>query len=138
MAHENETFEDFMLRREAISNDYINGRPDGVLSILTTDNPATFFPPNGDRIQGATQVHAANEKGAEAFDEGSAGHFEIMDSGSSGDLGFWTGVQHAEMRMKGKDKAISMQLRTTEIFRRRDGKWTLVHRHADMVNSGDS
>jgi ketosteroid isomerase-like protein len=134
MAHENESFEQFMLRREAISNDYINGRPDGLLDILTSENPATFFPPNGDRIQGAAEVHAADEKGAQAFDEGSAGHFEIMDSGSVGDLGFWTGVQYADVRMKGKDKPVPMQLRTTEIFRRRNGEWTLVHRHADMVD----
>ena len=50
-----------------------------------------------------------------------------------GHLGYWTGVQHSESMMKGKDKPISMQLRVTEVFRKEGGEWNLVHRHADMI-----
>ena len=135
MAKETEALEDFMKRREAISTDYINGRADGLLALSATHDPATFFPPSGDRIQGASQVNAANEKGAHTFVEGSTGYFEILHSSSSGDLGFWTGIQHAEVMMKGKDEPVSMQLRTTEVIRRDKGEWKLVHRHADIPDS---
>ena len=134
MGQDGEAFGDFMRRREAVSTDYINGRADGLLGLSTTNDPATFFPPSGDRIHGASQVSAANEKGAQAFGEGSTGHFEILHSSSSGDLSFWTGIQHAEVVMKGKDEPVSMQLRTTEVFRREKGEWKLVHRHADMTD----
>jgi NAD(P)H-dependent FMN reductase/ketosteroid isomerase-like protein len=130
-----EDFESFLARREAISSEYIQGRFEPLRAIATGSDPATFFPPNGDRIQGAAGVNATNEKGAKAFRPGSTGHFEVMQSGSSGGLGFWTGIQHAAMQMDGKDKPVSMQLRTTEIFRVEDGAWKLVHRHAD---SGES
>ncbi len=130
-----ESFGDFMRRREAVSTDYINGRAEGLLRLSTTNDPATFFPPSGDRIQGANRVNTANEKGAHTFAEGSTGYFEILHSSSSGDLGFWTGIQHAEVMMKGKDKPVSMQLRTTEVFRREKGEWKLVHRHADIPDS---
>jgi ketosteroid isomerase-like protein len=81
----------------------------------------------------AMKVNATNEHGAKAFAKGSTGHFEVMQSGSSGSVGYWTGVQHADVMMKGKDKSVSMQLRTTEIFRVEDGAWKLIHRHADMT-----
>jgi ketosteroid isomerase-like protein len=135
MAQEREGFGDFMRRREAVSTDYINGRADGLLGLSSTNDPATFFPPSGDRIQGASRVNTANEKGAHTFGEGSTGHFEILHSSSSGDLGFWTGIQHAEVVMKRKDEPVSMQLRTTEVFRREKGEWKLVHRHADTPDS---
>lgn len=138
MAKETEDFEDFLKRREAISTDYINGRADGLLALSTTHDPATFFPPSGDRIQGASRVNAANEKGAHAFAEGSTGNFEILHSESGGDFGFWTGIQHAEVMMKGKDGPVSMQLRATEVFRREKGEWKLTHRHADMPDSKKS
>jgi ketosteroid isomerase-like protein len=135
MSQDGEAFGDFMRRRQAVSTDYINGRADGLLLLSTTHDPATFFPPSGDRIHGASHVNDANKKGAHAFGEGSTGHFEILNSSSSGDLGFWTGIQHAEVVMKGKDEPVSMQLRTTEVFRRENGEWKLVHRHADMTDS---
>jgi ketosteroid isomerase-like protein len=135
MAKETEKFDDFLRRREAISSDYINGNAEGLLSISTINDPATFFPPSGARIHGADHVNIANEGGAQTFDKGSSGDFEILQSGSSGDMGFWTGIQHAKVMMKGKAEPVAMQLRTTEVFRRETGEWKLVHRHADMLDS---
>jgi NAD(P)H-dependent FMN reductase/ketosteroid isomerase-like protein len=128
-----EPFDAFLIRREAVSRDYINGDPEPLLNISTASDPATLFPPNGQRVHGAAHVNASNEKGAKAFAPGSTGRFEVMQSGSSGSLGFWTGVQQAEVMMEGKHSPVLMQLRTTEVFRLEDGGWKLVHRHADVV-----
>jgi ketosteroid isomerase-like protein len=133
MVSKNEMFEDFLSRRESISAEYINGDADSLLGVSTSTDPATFFPPSGARIRGADRVNAANEDGAQAFSPGSSGRFEILQSWSSGDLGFWAGIQHAEVMLQGKDVPVAMQLRTTEVFRREDGDWKLVHRHADML-----
>jgi ketosteroid isomerase-like protein len=131
-----ETFEEFLKRRESVSLDYVNGNPSTLIDISASHDPATFFSPSGDLISGAADVNAANEKGAASFREGSTGHFEILQSSESGDLAFWSGLQHAKARMEGKDGEIPMSLRVTEVFRREDGEWKLVHRHADMVDKG--
>lgn len=128
-----EPFDDFLKRREEASNAYINGDGEPVFMLSTTIEPASFFPPGGDTITGPDSVNAANRKGAASFDTGSKGRFEILAKGSGSDFAYWTGIQHAEARMKGKDEAVPMRLRTTEVFRNENGEWKLVHRHADII-----
>ena len=128
-----EKFDAFLARRERISDEYIQGDVAPLLDISTRSDPATFFPPRKKRGVGANKGGAANTNGAMAFGQGSKGRFEVLQSGSSGDLAFWTGVQHADMVMKGKKARVKMKLRFTEVFRRERGRWKLVHRHADMI-----
>jgi ketosteroid isomerase-like protein len=130
-----ESFEDFLRRREAASNDYIAGDPTALQGMLTNVDPATFLPPSGAVVEGAGPVEQAQVGGAAAFGPGSTGHFEVLSSGSSGDLAFWTGRQVARMDVRGQDDPVPMVLRTTEVFRREDGEWKLVHRHADVAPS---
>jgi ketosteroid isomerase-like protein len=128
-----ESFEDFMRRREAASNDYIAGDATAPEALLTDADPATFLPPNGAVVEGAGPVAAAQGAGAAAFGPASTGRFEVLGSGSSGDLAYWTGRQLASMDVRGQDAPVEMVLRTTEVFRREDGEWKLVHRHADLA-----
>ena len=131
MADQNESFDAFLKRREVVSGDYINGHAGSLLKMSALSDPATFFPPDGQSVRGAEAVNAAHAQAAKSFGEGSVGHFEILQSGSDGELGFWTGIQHAEAVLKGTDKPVPMKLRVTEVFRLEDGAWKLVHQHAD-------
>ncbi len=123
-----ESFDEFLKRRESVSLDYINGSPTTLIAISTSNDPATFFPPSGDRISGGAQVNVANDKGAPSFKDGSTGRFEVLHSSESADLAFWSGMQHATVRMQGKDEPVPMSLRVTDVFRRENGEWKLVHR----------
>lgn len=125
-------FEAFLKRREAISGDYINGNGDTLTRISTARGSATFYPPGGAVITGAEAVNRAHAEGAMLFRPGSTGRFEILQSGHSGELGFWTGRQHVVAMLRGKPEAVPMTLRVTELFRREDRDWKLIHRHADI------
>lgn len=127
------SFTAFMKEREAASNAYIQGDPAPLVAISSSGDPATFFPPSGARVVGAAAVRSAFEDGAAMFAPGSTGHFEVLALGVSGDLAFWSGVQHSDACLKDKDGRVPMRLRTTEVFRREAGGWKLVHRHADMI-----
>ena len=125
-------FSAFMEERSRVSNAYIEGDAAALHPILTEHNPATFFGPDGGTSSGSVAVRQSYDKGAAAFDRGSAGHLDVLQQAAGGDLAFWTGYQRAEVRMKGKPDPVSMVLRTTEIFRREAGGWKLFHRHADF------
>jgi ketosteroid isomerase-like protein len=131
-------FSNFLARREAVSTDFINGKPEGLLKLSTHHNPATFFPPSGARIGGAAQVNDVNGNGAKSFGKGSTGHFERSQRGSSGDIGFWTGIQHANTFMKGHPEPAAMEPRKTEVFRREGSQWMLFYRHADTISQANS
>lgn len=128
-----EVFEEFLVERERISKAYISGDPAPLAEILTDTDPATFFPPSGARIVGAEAAADAQIRGAAAFGPDSEGSFEILSSGSSGHLAWWSGLQHSVVHMAESGEKVPMTLRTTEVFRFEDRRWKLVHRHADVV-----
>jgi NAD(P)H-dependent FMN reductase/ketosteroid isomerase-like protein len=124
------TFHRFLQNRKQAALAYISGDAGPLDAMLTRVDPATFFDAQGGQILGAEAVKARYDADAQVFGKGGAGELEILQSGSCGELAFWTGVQHAEVHLRGKHA--SMTLRVTEVFRFEDGGWKLTHRHADV------
>jgi ketosteroid isomerase-like protein len=95
---------------------------------------ASFFPPGGGHVQGPVAVNGRYAHDVHAFGEGTeSSRFEIFHSGADGGVGYWTGLQHARVQLKGKADIVAMTLRVTEVFRKETGAWKIVHRHADML-----
>ena len=60
--------------------------------------------------------------------------YEPLAAGSSGDLGYAVGLERAEwQRLAGQDATRAGVLRVTHLFRREDGAWLIIHRHADPI-----
>ncbi len=131
------TFNEFMKLRLKASNDFVNGSCDELRKISTENDPATIFPPPGTHIKGAQNVNEFNLKGAARFERGSENNFEVFHQAESGDLAYWTGLQHSVVRMKGEAQPVTMHLRITEIFRKERDAWKLIHRHADESKNGE-
>lgn len=124
-------FAAFLAGRDAVGQAYVTGDAGPLAAISAERDPATFYPPNGGQVQGAAEVLATNVRGAEQFLPGGDTHFEILHADASGELGYLVGLQHASVRMRGQAEPVPMHRRITEIFRRENGSWRLVHRHAD-------
>ena len=100
----------------------------GLVDALVGDAAALQAPDQvGDHV---ADVYARD---AGAFAEGGETTLEILHSDSTGDLAYWTGLQHAKARLTGHDEPVEMHLRITELFRHEDGAWRLIHRHADPL-----
>jgi ketosteroid isomerase-like protein len=133
MPHQQDDFDAFMRRRVQASDAYVAGDC-GPLGAISADNPpATIFGPKGDCVAGPAAVNSANREGASHFGPGGENRFDVMHSAVDGDLAYWAGIQRSVVNVKGQPQPVPIDLRVTEIFRREDGAWKLVHRHADRL-----
>ena len=131
-------FEILMERREEAAGAYVRGDAAPLGAITARRAPATFFGPMGGRVEGADEVSSRYRRDAGLFGPEGKTHFEILNAASSGDVAFWTGIQRAVVRVGDSTEVVPMDLRVTEVFRREDGAWKLVHRHADTLVSAPS
>jgi ketosteroid isomerase-like protein len=69
---------------------------------------------------------------AENFSNGTSYDLDVSAAGVSGDLGYVVGSEHSKASIGGQ-AAAPIALRVTLIFRREDGEWKEVHRHADPI-----
>lgn len=127
------SFDSFMRQRRQVAAAFVNGDPAPLREISTSVDPATIFGPGGGVEQGAAHVLSVNEAGSRQFQRGGTTELEVLHHGSDGNLAYWTGWQHASVRMAGAEQPTPMKLRVTEIFRRENSAWKLVHRHADPL-----
>ncbi|USQ96331.1 YybH family protein [Caulobacter sp. RL271] len=126
-------FDTFLDIRRQAAEAYVNGKAGPLDMLAATACPASFFPPRGGHEEGADRVADMYARDAISFVEGGETTLEILHSDAVGDLAYWTGLQHAKVRLTGHDEPVEMHLRITELFRHEDGAWRLIHRHADPL-----
>jgi ketosteroid isomerase-like protein len=61
--------------------------------------------------------------------------FELVAAGVSGDLAYTAGYEHIQTNVEGETRAFT--LRATHVYRREEGEWRIVHRHADAPPAED-
>lgn len=135
MDSDSHDFEQFMKTRANAARAYVSGDAAPVDRILTSISPSTFFGPQGGYEQGADHVRETHRHGAEQFEPGNDSRFEILHMGAGDGIAYWVGLQRASAKLRGKTEATAFNLRVTEVFRRENDEWKLIHRHADSLAS---
>jgi ketosteroid isomerase-like protein len=107
-----------------------SGQPEPYIDCWATSDDATLFGAWG-------PIEKGHERLTETFRwvggrfKGGALVPEDVVSFESGDLAYTVGFERGEVSVDGAT-AIPMTIRVTHIYRRIDGEWHLVHRHADF------
>lgn len=92
-------------------------------------NPFVAFARGPQQVEEAMKVAAYHWGGGEL-------DFQNMAKYESGELGYIIELERFRATLDGTER--SGALRVTSIFRREDGVWKAVHRHADPITTGES
>lgn len=127
--------------REALRA-FITGDPEPALGFFSDRDDVTLANPLGPPRRGPAGVEAVARAAAANFQEGAPLHFDEVTCRfdevsryATVDLGYVVQLEWFEGRVTGRDGTVISGLRSTVVFRREDGGWKIVHRHADAITS---
>ena len=75
------------------------------------------------------------KRAASHYRDGEASSFDAISKYVTADLAYVVEVERLKSKVGGREDVSPVDLRVTSIFRREDGRWRLVHRHADRITS---
>ncbi len=110
-------------------NRMANGEKGAMAGVWLKDAGVTAMHPIGGRETGWDAVGLSFDQVAEAA---SGGSIELLDQRIevAGDIAYEIGVEKGTFNMAGKK--VDIEQRVTNIYRRKDGAWKLVHHHSDI------
>jgi ketosteroid isomerase-like protein len=124
----------FMPRFEEGINRFINGDPTLWKQNASRRGDVTIMGAWGAYEKGWAEVGPRYDWAAARFREsGARVKVEYISSAVSGDLAYTVAIERSEALVTGQDKPAPMALRVTHVYRKEDGAWKLVHRHADPL-----
>jgi ketosteroid isomerase-like protein len=115
----------------AIQEAMLNGNPGPMISHWADCDDITVFGGWGRIEKGHTPVTDAMRWVGSRFTGADAVDLEHLVIASSGDLAYTVGFERSHVSIDSGPPG-DMTLRVTHIYRRIDGDWKLVHRHADF------
>jgi ketosteroid isomerase-like protein len=113
---------------------FVTGEP-VTKKLFSRRDDVTLANPLGPPVRGWDQVENAMENAASQLREGEPCQFERISEYATADLAYTVWIERSRMKLGGAEELAPTALRVTTIFRREDGEWKIVHRHADPITS---
>ena len=112
-----------------------NGNVELRLMLWSRNDPVTVY---GAKVSGSGwgDLEPIFRAVASWFTDSVEYEFDVIAAGASGDLAYTVGHEHNQVKVNGEARCYT--LRVTHVYRREDGKWRIVHRHADAPPGEDS
>jgi ketosteroid isomerase-like protein len=114
----------------AALNRTINGDPGPMMEVWSHGPDVTAMHPLGGRETGWEEVRASWEQVAQAFSDGQVSLDGLVVVPLSDDVAYTLGTENGQARLG--DETIAIDWRVTNIYRREEGEWKMVHHHTDV------
>ena len=114
-------------------DEFSRGDPEPVKRLYSHRDDVTLANPFGASVRGWMQVSQALDFASSRFRDGQVRSFELFVEYEVSDQSTIFEIERWEARVGGREDVSSFVLRVTSTFRREDGTWKLVHRHADPI-----
>jgi ketosteroid isomerase-like protein len=127
-------FQAFLRRWEEAQSQFLNGDPTLWKQNSSQTEAATIFGAFGGYEKGWKIVGPRYDWAASQYKpSGAKKRVEYLNVTVSKELGYTVGIERDEVQVGGQSKAQPRALRVTQVFRKEDGAWKLLHRHADPL-----
>ena len=103
-------------------------------ALWSRHNPVTLLGAYMARREGWAVLDADFDRVASWFSDCTAYDVELVAAGASGDMAYTVSFENTSCSVNGEPR--SYRLRATHAYRREDGEWRIVHRHADESPAG--
>lgn len=109
------------------------GDPGPIQGMFSDREDVSLANPYGGIARGPKQVGELQSRTATNYSEGDASGFETICKYATPDIAYLVELERGRAKVAGGEDFIPIALRVTSIFRREDGVWRVLHRHADPL-----
>ncbi len=131
------TFEDTLHTYHRAVREFYKGDPEPVKAVFSHGDEVTLANPFGPAVHGWPRVSEALDYASSRFRDGDVVELERGATYSTPELAVIFELEQVEAKVGGRADVASFGLRVTSVFRRENGTWKLVHRHADPITTPD-
>jgi ketosteroid isomerase-like protein len=121
---------DFLPRFIESQRAFHDGDAEPNIALWATTDPVTLLAARGRCDSGTEDVTKTFRWVASEFSGVRDYEWELLASGVNGDQAYTVAIERYWASFRGRPQALT-ELRATHVFRRENGEWRAVHRHAD-------
>jgi ketosteroid isomerase-like protein len=125
--------DEFISRCERAWQVFVTGEPGPAMLLFSRRDDVTLANPWGPSVTGWADVSRTLEAAAARFRNGQMHEFDILTKFVSDDLACCHEIERGEAMIGGRSELETFALRVSSIYRREDGQWRIVLRHADPI-----
>jgi ketosteroid isomerase-like protein len=112
---------------------FIRGHPEAQKPLWSSRDDVTLANPLGPPAKGPERVWEVVDRASAQISDGEGYTFDSIAAVETSDLAYEVGIERNSARLGDATEKVPIALRVTTIFRREDGEWKIVHRHADPI-----
>ncbi|WP_018234722.1 DUF4440 domain-containing protein [Ensifer sp. BR816] len=114
---------------------FVKGNPEPLKELYSRRDDVIIANPFGPPAMGWEMAAATMERAATDYRDGEATGFERISEYATAALGYIIEIERFRSKVGGGDKLVPLALRVTTIFRREQGAWRIILRHAAPITS---
>jgi ketosteroid isomerase-like protein len=114
-------------------DEIMKGSAEGYKRLYSRRDDVTLANPFGPPARGWDEVAPTLERAASHYRDGEATGFENVAKYITPELAYTVEIERCQAKVEGRDYVTPIAVRVTTIFRREEGEWKVVHRHADPI-----
>jgi ketosteroid isomerase-like protein len=115
-------------------DEFLCGDPTPLQALFSQRDDVTLANPFGPSQRGWPQVRDTMARAGVNYRDGRALGFDRLSEHFTPELACIHELERLEAKVGGADERTAFLLRCTSVFRLEDGRWRIVHRHADPIS----